>query len=64
MTCLSEGFSDCRHALLYVLQQYLALAVDVQRQVPLQGVPIEHVLKELRRRFGTSGIDEKASRKK
>lgn len=30
----------------------------------VQAVPVEDVLKELRRRFGTSGIDEKASRKK
>eukprot|EP00884_Botryococcus_braunii_P016993 jgi/Botrbrau1/3978/Bobra.0365s0050.1 len=30
----------------------------------LQGVPMEQVLRELRRRFGTSGIDEKASRRK
>jgi hypothetical protein len=49
---------------LYVWQQYLALAVYVRRQVLLQAVPVEDVLKELRRRFGTSGIDEKASRKK
>ncbi|KAL3141255.1 hypothetical protein ABBQ38_003595 [Trebouxia sp. C0009 RCD-2024] len=30
----------------------------------VQDVPIEHVLKELRRRFGTSGIDEKAARQR
>jgi len=30
----------------------------------LHGVPVESVLRELRRRFGTSGIDEKAARKK
>lgn len=30
----------------------------------VQAVPVEDVLKELRSRFGTSGIDEKASRKK
>ena len=36
----------------------------VNWQVFLQGVPVESVLRELRRRFGTSGIDEKAARKK
>ncbi|KAL3162363.1 hypothetical protein ABBQ32_010044 [Trebouxia sp. C0010 RCD-2024] len=30
----------------------------------VQDVPIERVLKELRRRFGTSGIDEKAARQR
>ena len=30
----------------------------------VQGVEMEEVLGELRRRFGTSGIEEKASRKK
>lgn len=29
----------------------------------LQGVPMEDVLRELRKRFGTSGIEEKAARK-
>ena len=30
----------------------------------MQGVPVEKVLKELRGRFGTSGIAEKAARKR
>jgi phosphoribosyl-AMP cyclohydrolase / phosphoribosyl-ATP pyrophosphohydrolase len=30
----------------------------------VQGVPLEDVLRELRRRFGTSGIEEKAKRTK
>lgn len=29
----------------------------------LQGVPMEDVLRELRKRFGTSGIEEKTARK-
>lgn len=50
-------------------QRHLTLVTESTCQsmahvtVGVQGVPMEDVLRVLRKRFGTSGIEEKASRK-
>ena len=44
--------------------RYASAGPQSMKLLLLQGVPVENVLKELRRRFGTSGIAEKAARTK